>query len=410
MSEEIAISLKNVSKCYKRYGHPVDRLKEVLVPRKIHAQEFWALRGINLEISKGETLGIIGQNGSGKSTLLQIIAGTLTPTTGEALVNGRVSALLELGSGFNPEFTGRQNVFFNGRILGLNQEEIEAKFDEIAGFADIGDFIDEPVKTYSSGMFVRLAFAVAVHVEPGIFIVDEALAVGDAMFQHRCMQRIKALKDSGVTILFVSHDSSAILRLCNRAILLEHGSTIKEGDPETIVDFYNALIAQKEGSQIEQVMLNNGKVKTTSGNGKARVKEISLHNAKGEKVEIIGVGDLVELRVCVEVCSSIDSLVLGYSIKDRLGHVMYGTNTWHTKQVIHQPCVGDEYVLIIKFTASLGTGSYSVQTALVDRDTHLTNNYEWCDLALIFNVININKTHFIGCLWNNPEITIQKRK
>ena len=367
------------------------------------------MKDINLKLSRGETLGIIGPNGSGKSTLLQIIAGTLTPTSGEVLVNGRVSALLELGSGFNPEFTGRQNVYLNGRILGLTQEEIEEKFDEIAEFADIGDFIDQPAKTYSSGMFVRLAFAVAVHVEPKIFIVDEALAVGDAMFQHRCMQKIRALKDSGVTILFVSHDSSAILRLCNRAILLEHGSAIKEGDPETIVDFYNALIAQKEGTQIEQLVLNNGKVKTISGNGKARVKSISMHNAKGEKVEVINVGELVELRICVEVCSPIDSLVLGYSIKDRLGHVMYGTNTWHTKQVIYQPCMGGEYTFTINFTASLGPGSYSVQTALVDRDNHLTNNYEWCDLALVFKVININKTYFIGCLWNNPEITIQQR-
>jgi lipopolysaccharide transport system ATP-binding protein len=187
MGEEIAISLKNVSKCYKRYARPVDRLKEILLPGKSIAQEFWALRDINLEIPKGETLGIIGQNGSGKSTMLQIIAKTLTPTTGEVQVNGRVSALLELGSGFNPEFTGRQNVFFNGRLLGLSHEEIEDKFDEIAAFADIGDFIDQPVKTYSSGMFVRLAFAVAVSVNPDILIVDEALAVGDIYFSKNVL-------------------------------------------------------------------------------------------------------------------------------------------------------------------------------------------------------------------------------
>lgn len=410
MAEDVAISLKNVSKCFKRYAKPSDRLKEALFPGKIRAEEFWALHNINLEVERGETLGVIGQNGSGKSTLLQIIAGTLTPTTGKVQVNGRVSALLELGSGFNPEFTGRQNVFFNGRVLGLGQLEIEERFDEIVEFADIGSFIDQPVKTYSSGMFVRLAFAVAAHTEPRIFIIDEALAVGDAMFQHRCMQRIRSLKDSGVTILFVSHDSSAVLRLCDRAVLLENGHPVKEDTPETVIDFYNALIAKKEGIHIEQVVLKNGKVKTTSGNGKARVKEVSIRNAKGEKVDIVGVGDPIELRVQVEVCSSIDSLVLGYSIKDRLGHVMYGTNTWHTQQVIYQPCVGDEYTFTVNFSASLGPGSYSVQTALVDRDTHLTDNYEWCDLALVFNVVNINKIHFIGCLWNNPEITIQKRK
>jgi lipopolysaccharide transport system ATP-binding protein len=410
MAEDVAIALKNVSKCFKRYAKPSDRLKQALFPGKSRAEEFWALHNTNLEVAQGETLGIIGQNGSGKSTLLQIIAGTLTPTTGQVQVNGRVSALLELGSGFNPEFTGRQNVFFNGRVLGLEQAELEAKFDEIAAFADIGDFIDQPVKTYSSGMFVRLAFAVAAHTAPGVFIVDEALAVGDSMFQHRCMQRIRALKDSGVTILFVSHDSSAVLRLCDRAILLEHGSPIEEGSPETVIDFYNALIAKKEGIQIEQVVLKSGKVQTISGNGKARVREVSMHNAKGEKVDVVGVGDPIELRVSVEIFSPIDSLVLGYSIKDRLGHIMYGTNTWHTQQVIYQPCVGDEYGFVINFSASLGVGSYSVQTALVDRDTHLTENYEWCDLALVFNVVNINKTHFIGCLWNNPEITIQKIK
>ena len=206
MSEGIAISLKNVSKVFRRYRRPVERLKEILIPGKSRAEEFWALRNINLEIPKGETLGIIGRNGSGKSTLLQIIAGTLTPTTGELELNGRVSALLELGSGFNPEFTGRQNVFFNGRVLGLSQEEVAEKFDQIAAFADIGDFIDQPIKTYSSGMVVRLAFAVVAHTEPSILIVDEALAVGDAKFQAKCIKRIRDMKNNGVTLLFVSHD------------------------------------------------------------------------------------------------------------------------------------------------------------------------------------------------------------
>src|SRR4028118_1341232 len=185
MTENV-ISLKNVSKCFKRYDRPGDRLKEIIYPSKKLADEFWALQDINLEVPKGQTLGIVGRNGSGKSTLLQIIAGTLTPTAGEVRVNGRVSALLELGSGFNPEFTGRQNVFFNGQILGLSREEVEAKFDDIAAFAEIGDFIDRPVKTYSSGMAVRLAFAVVANTEPKILIVDEALAVGDAKFQARC--------------------------------------------------------------------------------------------------------------------------------------------------------------------------------------------------------------------------------
>ena len=223
MSEELAISLRGVSKCFKRYDRPVDRLKELLIPGKSRAQEFWALRDIDLDVPKGQTLGIVGRNGSGKSTLLQIIAGTLTPTTGTVQVNGRVSALLELGSGFNPEFTGRQNVFFNGQLLGLTKAEVEERFDTIAAFADIGDFIDQPVKTYSSGMFVRLAFAVAVHVDPEVLIVDEALSVGDGIFVHRCMLKVQEFQDRGGTILFVSHDVGSVTRLCSYCVWLKSG-------------------------------------------------------------------------------------------------------------------------------------------------------------------------------------------
>lgn len=243
---EIAISVKNISKCFKRYTRPVDRLKEILLPGKSRADEFWALRDINLEVPKGQTLGIIGRNGCGKSTLLQIIVGTLTPTTGKVITRGRVSALLELGSGFNPEFTGRQNVFFNGRLLGLSQKEIEDKFDDIAGFADIGDFIDQPVKTYSSGMFVRLAFAVAVNVAPEILIVDEALAVGDVVFQHRCLRRMRSLMDAGVTTLFVSHDSGAIKTLCNSAVMLDEGQVYASGLPNSVIIEYMKKVTEDE--------------------------------------------------------------------------------------------------------------------------------------------------------------------
>lgn len=242
MGEELAISLKNVSKCFKRYDRPVDRLKEVLLPSKNYADVFWALRDISLDIPKGRSVGIVGRNGSGKSTLLQIIAGTLTATTGEIQVNGRISALLELGSGFNPEFTGRQNVFFNGRLLGLTQKEIENKFDEIAGFADIGDFIEQPVKTYSSGMFIRLAFAVATSVTPDLLIVDEALSVGDEAFQRKCFARIQSIQDRGGTILFVSHSASSIVELCKYAVLMSHGEILLSGSPKVIVSKYQKLI------------------------------------------------------------------------------------------------------------------------------------------------------------------------
>ncbi|GET37702.1 ABC transporter ATP-binding protein [Microseira wollei] len=239
---EIAIAINNVSKCFKRYANPADRLKELLLPGTVKAKEFWALRDVNLEIPKGKTIGIVGRNGSGKSTLLQIIAGTLTPTSGEVVVNGRVAALLELGSGFNPEFTGRQNVFFNGQLLGLTYQEIEARYDAIAAFADIGDFIDQPVKTYSSGMFVRLAFAVATSVDPDILVVDEALSVGDEAFQRKCYARIQAIKDRGGTILFVSHSPTSVVSLCDWAILMDRGELLLVSHPKMAISKYQELI------------------------------------------------------------------------------------------------------------------------------------------------------------------------
>lgn len=243
---EIAISLTNVSKCFKCYSCPTQRLKELLLPGKSKAEEFWAVRNINLEVPKGQTLGIVGRNGSGKSTLLQIIVGTLTPNSGEVRVNGRIAALLELGSGFNPEFTGRQNVFFNGRLMGLSQKEIEDKFDEIAAFADIGDFIDQPVKTYSSGMFVRLAFAVSTSVEPDILVVDEALSVGDEAFQRKCFARIQAIRARGGTILFVSHSASSVIELCDAAILMDRGEKLLFHHPKFILDKYHKLLYAPE--------------------------------------------------------------------------------------------------------------------------------------------------------------------
>lgn len=241
MGNEIAISLKNVSKCYKKYAQPGERLKEIFIPGQNRAQEFQALQNINLEVPKGQSLGIVGRNGSGKSTLLKIIVGTLTPTTGEVKVAGRIAALLELGSGFNPEFTGRQNVFFNGQLLGLSKQEIEARFDNIAAFADIGQFLDQPVKTYSTGMYVRLGFAVLTSIEPDILIVDEALAVGDEAFQRKCFSRIQSIREKGVTILFVSHAAASVITICKSAILLDRGELLLSGTPKLVVSKYQQL-------------------------------------------------------------------------------------------------------------------------------------------------------------------------
>lgn len=240
--EDIAISVRHLAKSFRRYDRPSDRLKELLLPSRQHYREFQALRDVSIEIPRGQTLGIVGRNGSGKSTLLQIIVGTLQPSAGEVAVQGRISALLELGSGFNPEFTGRQNVFFNGQILGLSRAQIDERFDEIAAFADIGDFLDQPAKTYSSGMFVRLAFAVATSVEPDILVVDEALAVGDEAFQRKCFARIESLQSQGCTTLFVSHAASKVVELCDRALLLDHGEAIMAHHPKFVIDQYHKLI------------------------------------------------------------------------------------------------------------------------------------------------------------------------
>ncbi|MEM9903658.1 MAG: ABC transporter ATP-binding protein [Cyanobacteria bacterium P01_D01_bin.44] len=242
MSEAIAISIKQVSKVFKRYQRPADRLKEILFSNKKYAQEFWALRDISLEIPKGQTWGIVGRNGAGKSTLLKIITGTLQPTTGTVTVNGRIAALLELGSGFNPEFTGRQNVFFNGRILGLSQTQIEACFDAIAAFANIGNFLDQPVKTYSSGMRARLAFAVASSLEPDVLIVDEVLAVGDAAFQRKCFARMETIREQGCTILFVSHAMTSVAELCDHAVLIDGGERLLTADTKSVTSYYQRLI------------------------------------------------------------------------------------------------------------------------------------------------------------------------
>jgi len=402
------IIVSNLGKAYKRYPSQWARLAEWIMPwARPHHSLHWVLQGVNFTVQPGEAVGIIGINGAGKSTLLKMITGTTQPTTGSVRITGRVAALLELGMGFHPDFTGRENVYMAAQLKGMNREEIADKMREIEEFAEIGDYIDQPVRVYSSGMQVRLAFSVATAWRPEILIVDEALSVGDAYFQHKSFARIREFREQGNTLLIVSHDRNAIQTLCDRAILLEKGTVIKDGDPEEVFDFYNALIAEKENSTVEVKKLDNGKAQTISGTGEARVEEIVLYNSKGEVAEYVGVGEPVELHVKVKVHRPIETLVLGYGIKDRLGQVMYGTNTWHTEQVIHKPQPGDEYLFVIAFPANFGVGSYSVQTALVDRDTHLTANYEWRDMALVFNVINIDKKQFAGCLWNEPHIAIE---
>ncbi|MEP0792565.1 ABC transporter ATP-binding protein [Trichocoleus sp. FACHB-69] len=412
---DIAISLKNVSKCYKRYARPVDRLKEILLPTRSHVQEFWALQDINLEINRGETLGIIGQNGSGKSTLLQIIAGTLMPTTGELGVNGRVSALLELGSGFNPEFTGRQNVFFNGRILGLSQLEIADKFDDIEAFAEIGDFIDQPVKTYSSGMVVRLAFAVVAHTEPKILIVDEALAVGDAKFQARCMKRIRQLKEQGVTILFVSHDSSSVKMLCQRAALMNHGRIIEIGNPKDVVNHYIAVLSSDK-TQFEDEKINtnltiedtfikgkNEHLMHRHGNQLAVINDVKITSADGREIRNkVETGTIINIVLFLETKAELSDLVIGISIRNLMGVVVYGTNTQLMRTQISKYKEGEEVTAIFQMPCYLNRGVYTV-TAGIHSEEGLS--YDWIDELVVFEVNNSNSCE--GIVDMNCGITIK---
>jgi lipopolysaccharide transport system ATP-binding protein len=403
-----SLAVSNLGKAYRSYKTEWHRLGRLIGFPLNPREERWVLRHVNFEIAPGEAVGIIGQNGAGKSTLLKLITGTLTPSEGACRHVGRIGAILELGMVFNQELTGRQNAVHAAGLKGFDGNEIRMAIPRIEDFAEIGEYFDEPVRTYSSGMQMRLAFSVATVVRPEILIIDEAMAVGDTYFQHKCFDRIRQFQKEGTTLLVVSHDRAAIQGLCGRAILLEQGTVIKDGRPEEVFDFYNALIAERENSTVEITPLGDGTAQTRSGTGEATVEHIALYNEKGRVAEHVKVGEAVELRLRVKVHSSVDTLVLGYGIKDRLGQVMYGTNTWHTEQQISKPRAGDVYEFVIAFPANLGVGSYSVQTALTDRETHLNANYEWRDLALVFNVVNVDKTHFAGCQWNEPRITIRK--
>ncbi|MGQ9426885.1 ABC transporter ATP-binding protein [Gilvimarinus sp. F26214L] len=400
------MNVQGVSKAFRNYSSEWKRIASWFgLPFK-PSEETWVLKDVSFSVRPGEAIGIVGQNGAGKSTLLKIVTGTLLPSSGSVTVNGRIAAILELGMGFNPDLTGRQNVYHSASIMGFGQEQVDAVVDEIEAFAEIGHYFDEPVRTYSSGMQVRVAFAVATAWRPEILIVDEALSVGDTYFSHKSFRRIREFQEQGTTLLIVSHDRSAIQALCDRALLLEKGTVIKDGNPEEVMDFYNALIAEKENNTVKVRKTESGKVQTSSGTGEARVEEIALFNVKGEVVDHVAVGESVILRVKVRVYRSIDSLVLGYAIKDRLGQTMYGTNTWHTGQVLENPEPGSLHEFEIAFQSNLGVGAYSVCTALHANDTHIKSNYEWCDLALVFNVINLNKTEFQGCNWLEPTISL----
>ncbi|VXC57758.1 ABC transporter ATP-binding protein [Massilia sp. 9I] len=403
------IVVSKLGKAYKQYPTRWSRLGEWLLPFRGPRHKLkWVLTDINFQVAPGEAVGLIGINGAGKSTLLKLITGTTQPTTGSVWMEGRVAALLELGMGFHPDFTGRQNVYTAGQLLGMTVDEITALMPQIEEFAGIGEYMDQPVRVYSSGMQVRVAFSVATARRPDILIVDEALSVGDAYFQHKSFDRIRQFRKEGTTLLLVSHDKQAIQSVCDRAILLDGGRLAKEGKPEEIMDYYNAMIAERENETVRLNETQDGKVQTISGTGEATVIDIALLDETGQRAEVVDVGAAVTLEVRVKVNAPIPRMVLGYMIKDRLGQPMYGTNT-HLKQLpLEDVAAGEEVVYRFAFPMNLGPGTYSVATAIVSTETHLVNNYEWRDLALVFTVMNMRRPHFEGSAWLDPAIDIER--
>jgi lipopolysaccharide transport system ATP-binding protein len=404
-----SIQVANLGKAYKRYPTHAARLLEWLWPfGKPRHKPIWVLRDITFQVAPGEALGIIGINGAGKSTLLKLITGTAAATTGAVAMHGRVAALLELGMGFHPDFTGRQNVYMAGQLIGMTVAELSALMPEIEAFAEIGEYIDQPVRVYSSGMQMRLAFSVATAKRPDILIVDEALSVGDAYFQHKSFERIRTFRAAGTTLLIVSHDKGAIQSVCDRAILLDGGRIGKEGPPEEIMDYYNAMLADRENQNTRLEKTDSGKVQTISGTGEATVSDIALLNQDGEPAEVHAVGAPVTLRVVVATKAALSNLTLGYRIKDRLGQNIFGTNTHHKGLRVEPTRPGEEIVFEFRFPLNLGPGSYSVATALHSADTHLIDNYEWRDLALVFTVMNMHHGYFEGSAWLDPEVQVHR--
>lgn len=461
MSSDIAIRIQNLSKCYEIYENPRDRLKQFVLPRfkrtvaplkmlvtrrpspvTNYYKEFWAVHDISFEVKRGETFGIIGRNGSGKSTLLQMICGTLTPTGGTVETFGRVAALLELGSGFNLEFTGRENVYMNGAVLGLSNEEIDARFNYITEFADIGDFIEQPVKTYSSGMMVRLAFAVIAHVDADILVIDEALAVGDAFFTAKCMRYLRNFMKTG-TVLFVSHDTSSVRNLCTRAIWLEKGNVLQQGTPKDVCEnyleaFYEAQQGKSTTTRIKvapvvnsgvcvkdqrQEFINSSNLRNdiqifdfnpdapSFGKGSAQITNVHLLGKGDIPLAWIVGGEEVVLRVEVIAHHAMNSPIIGFFIKDKLGQCLFGDNTFLSHLDLPVSCHAGQY-LKADFAFQmprLSVGNYSITVAIADgtQDDHV--QHHWVHDAIIFKSESTSVTSgLIGIPMSNIKFEIKE--
>ena len=381
------LRVRNLGKAYKRYSKKWGRAAEWLA-LGIYHERAWVLRDVTFDVAAGEAVGIVGANGAGKSTLLKLITGTVRPTTGTFEAGGRIAALLELGLGFHPEFTGRQNVYMAGHILGLSADRIASQMGEIEDFAEIGDYIDLPVRTYSSGMQVRLAFSVATAVRPEILIVDEALSVGDTYFQHKSFDRIRQFREQGTTLLFVSHAPGAIKALCDRAILLDHGTLLRDDAPDAVLDYYNALIAaQRADYEIRQIALATQRTVTRSGSSETTIESIELVS-EGRATVVLRSGDSAIIRIAVAVHAAVKELTAGILIRDRFGNDVFGTNTFHLGASRGNLNSGERMFIEFAFQGlNLGVGSYSISAALHAGDRHTPTNFDWWDRALVFQVI-----------------------
>lgn len=400
---EIAIEVKQLYKIYKLYNNPMDRLKESLgLTKHKKYTEHYALKNVNLEVYKGETVGIIGTNGAGKSTILKIITGVLNPTKGDVKINGRISALLELGAGFNPEYTGVENVYLNGTMIGFTKEEIDEKLQGIIDFADIGDFINQPVKTYSSGMFVRLAFAVAINIDPEILIVDEALSVGDVFFQAKCYHKFEEFKKMGKTILFVSHDLGSISKYCDRAILLNHGEKIAEGTPKDVIDIYKKVLTNQynnedvdsetseaqanDSAQLKESLSLNPNV-NEYGSRIAEIYDFGIMDSNGNVTNVIEKGSTYSIIMRVRFNTRVEQPIFAVAIKDLRGVTLTGTNTMYERISTGTLELGEirEIVFTQKMTLqggeyllSLGCTGYEVGELVVYHRL-----YDVCNISVI---------------------------
>ncbi|HTL32068.1 MAG TPA: ABC transporter ATP-binding protein [Kofleriaceae bacterium] len=390
------LRVRGIGKAYKRYPRKWGRLAEWL-GLGVHHENHWVLRDVTFDIAAGEAVAIVGANGAGKSTLLKLVAGTIRPTIGTIDAAGRISALLELGIGFHPDFTGRENVFMSGHILGISGDRIRELMQEIEAFAEIGDYFDQPVRRYSTGMQVRLAFSVATAVRPDVLLVDEALSVGDSYFQHKSFDRIRQFRSEGTTLLFVSHSPGAVRTLCDRAILLDRGMLVRDDVPDAVLDYYNALVAAHRAEyEIWQSARTSGRTVTRSGTAEATIETIELLG-QGKPVRSVTSGDEVVIRIEVGVHGALPALTAGILLRDRLGNDVFGTNTCHLGATSGSLLPKTRIVVDFAINAlALGVGSYSITAALHAGHEHVHANYDWWDRALVFDVVPARAPTSIG--------------